>query len=105
MTDLLPHPGAVGPVRRSEPPELLLAPTSFYSQLLEQFLLATLYGQLYASLAAESHQRLAHMEHALDRLDQTLQRLTLKRNALRQERIVEEIEVMLSSQMAQGNAG
>lgn len=101
LTTLLPLPRATVPARTVDPPQLLLAPVAFHSELLEQFLLATLYGQLYASLAAESHQRLAHMEHALDRLDQTLERLALKRNALRQERIVEEIEVMLSNQMAE----
>ena len=40
------------------------------------------------------------MEHAIDRLDQTLAQLALKRNALRQEKIVEEIEVILSSEQA-----
>ncbi len=37
---------------------------------------------------------------ALDRLDETIARLALKRNALRQEKIVEEIEVILPSAMA-----
>jgi F0F1-type ATP synthase gamma subunit len=40
------------------------------------------------------------MEQALDRLDEAIDRLALKRNALRQEKIVEEIEVILSSQQA-----
>ena len=48
----------------------------------------------------ENRQRLAHMENALSRLDETLAGLALKRNALRQEKIVEEIEVMLSGKMA-----
>lgn len=55
--------------------------------------MASLYGLLYESLAAENRQRLAHMEQALDRLDETLARLAVQRNALRQEKIVEEIEV------------
>jgi F-type H+-transporting ATPase subunit gamma len=59
-----------------------------------------LYGLLYEALAAENRQRLAHMERALDRLDETVARLALKRNALRQEKIVEEIEVILSSEQA-----
>jgi F-type H+-transporting ATPase subunit gamma len=82
-----------------------LAPAEFYNELLDQFLLAALHGQLYTSLAAENHQRLAHMENALDRLDETLARLALRRNALRQERIVDEIEVMLSSAMAFDHRG
>ena len=51
-------------------------------------------------LVAENRQRLAHMEHALDRLDETVARLALERNALRQEKIVEEIEVILSGEQA-----
>jgi F-type H+-transporting ATPase subunit gamma len=43
---------------------------------------------------------LEHMEHALHRLDETIARLAIKRNALRQEEIVEEIEVILSSEQA-----
>jgi len=85
---------------RAHPPRLNLAPAQFFAELLDQYLLAALYGQLYESLAAESRQRLAHMELALDRLGETLSRLALKRNALRQEKIVEEIEVILSSEMA-----
>ena len=84
----------------THPPRLQLVPSEFFAELLDQYLLASLYGQLYESLSAESRQRLAHMEHALDRLDETIDRLALKRNALRQEKIVEEIEVILSSQQA-----
>lgn len=96
---LLPFdPPAAAP--RAHPPRLNLTPTAFFADLLDQYLLAALYGQLYESLAAESRQRLAHMEHALDRLDETIARLALKRNALRQEKIVEEIEVILSGEIA-----
>ena len=81
-------------------PGLQLEPLDFFAELLDQHLLAALYGLLYESLAAEQRQRLAHMEHALDRLDETLVQLALERNALRQEKIVEEIEVILSSEQA-----
>jgi F-type H+-transporting ATPase subunit gamma len=84
----------------THPPGLQLAPAEFFGELLDQYLLAALYGLLYESLAAESRQRLAHMEHALDRLDETVAHLALERNALRQEKIVEEIEVILSSEQA-----
>lgn len=86
-------------------PGLQLAPADFFAELLDQYLLAALTGQLYESLAAENRQRLAHMELALDRLDQTIGRLALKRNALRQEQIVEEIEVILSSAQAFNERG
>lgn len=88
------------PPHLTHPPRLQLAPTEFFAELLDQYLLAVLYGLLYESLAAENRQRLAHMEHALDRLDETVAHLALKRNALRQEKIVEEIEVILSSEQA-----
>lgn len=84
----------------AHPPRLQLAAPEFFAELLDQYLLAALYGLLYESLSAENRQRLAHMEHALDRLDETLGHLAIKRNALRQEKIVEEIEVILSSEMA-----
>jgi F-type H+-transporting ATPase subunit gamma len=100
VTTLLPLPRGAAGARRGIAPELHLDPQVFYGELLQQHLLAALLGHLYASLAAESNQRLAHMERALDRLDETLARLALKRNAMRQERIVEEIEVILSSEMA-----
>lgn len=84
----------------AQPPRLQLAAPEFFTELLDQYLLAALTGLLYESLTAENRQRLAHMEHAVDRLDETLARLALKRNALRQEKIVEEIEVILSSEQA-----
>ena len=94
LLPLAPQPSA----RHGPAPLLQLEPAAFFAELLDQYLLAALYGLLYGSLAAESRQRLAHMEHALDRLDETLARLALERNALRQEKIVEEIEVILSSE-------
>lgn len=85
------------------PPCMQLTPNEFFAEMLDQYLLAILYGLLYESLAAESHQRLAHMEHALNHLDETIANLTFKRNAIRQEKIIEEIEVILSSQQAFSN--
>lgn len=84
----------------TQAPSLQLPPPAFFAELLDQYLLATLYGLLYESLVAENRQRLSHMDNALDRLDETLAHMAIKRNALRQEKIVEEIEVILSSEMA-----
>jgi F-type H+-transporting ATPase subunit gamma len=94
-----------GAAHHGHAPRLQLAATEFFAELLDQYLLAALYGLLYESLAAESRRRLAHMEHALDRLGETVAHLTLKRNALRQEKIVEEIEVILSSEQAFAASG
>ena len=77
-----------------------LPPAEFFAELLDHYLLAVLHGLLYESLAAENRQRLAHMEHALHRLEERVARLALKRNALRQEKIIEELEVILSSEQA-----
>lgn len=104
LVQLLPLPALTSPPF-THAPRLNLAPTEFLADLLDQYLLAALHGLLYESLAAENRQRLAHMENALSRLDETLAGLALKRNALRQEKIVEEIEVMLSGKLAfQGQA-
>jgi F-type H+-transporting ATPase subunit gamma len=46
---------------------------------------------------AENRQRHAHMESALNKLDEDRARLRLVYNALRQEDITEEIEVILLS--------
>ena len=84
----------------STPPLLQLLPGDFLVQMLDQYLLSVLYGLLYESLLSESRQRLAHMEQALKRLEQSLSELSLKRNALRQEKIIEEIEVILSGRLS-----
>jgi F-type H+-transporting ATPase subunit gamma len=94
----LPRPPTVAPLPFAA--RLNLTPAQFLAGLLDQWLPSALLGLVAASLAAESHQRLAHMQQALDRLDDTLRQLQVKRNALRQERIVEEIEVMLASAMS-----
>jgi F-type H+-transporting ATPase subunit gamma len=92
---LLPLPAYPRP-RHADAPQLQLPKADFLRALLDQYLLANLQGILYESLAAESRQRLAHMEQAIDRLDETLAELALRRNAMRQEQIIEEIEIMLA---------
>ena len=47
------------PQRLTHPPRLQLAPAELFAELLDQYLLAVLYGLLYESLAAENRQRLA----------------------------------------------
>lgn len=79
-------------------PLLQLPPDDFLGQLLDQYLLTALYGFLYESLLSESRQRLAHMEQAIERLDKTISDLLHKRNTLRQEKIIEEIEVILAGE-------
>jgi F-type H+-transporting ATPase subunit gamma len=101
---LLPIPVGAGEALRRHryPPRLNEHPDRFFLGLLDQYLLAALHGCLFESLAAENRQRLAHMEHALERVDQSLAGVAHRRNALRREKIIEEIEVTLSSAKALG---
>jgi len=89
----LPPPGRVHPY----PAELNLPPAEFLAGLTRHYLYAALNEVLYSSLMAENRQRLAHMDRALQRLDENTEQLRLAYNAQRQEEIVEEIEVILLS--------
>jgi len=96
----------------SHPPRLNLEPAQFLAQLTDQYLYAVLHEVFYASLMAENRKRLEHMESAIRRLEKDEARLRLRYNALRQEEIIEEIEIIMLSaealadsvQPAAGNA-
>lgn len=77
------------------PPLLYLEPQDFLFRLVDQYLLAALHEILYASLMAENHRRVRHLDGALRHLDRRLDDLQRKDRQLRQEEIIEEIEVML----------
>ena len=79
------------------PPLLHLAPRSFLEGLIEQYLFAVLHEILYTSLMTENYTRLSHLEGAVSHLDEETERLSRECNALRQEEIIEEIEVILLS--------
>jgi F-type H+-transporting ATPase subunit gamma len=78
-------------------PALNLPPRQALSGLSEQYVLAALHEMLYASLWAENFSRVSHLEGAVKHLDDQSAELTRQSHALRQEEIVEEIEVMLLS--------
>lgn len=84
-------------VKRPYAPELNLTPGDFIQALTGHYLHAVLNEILYSSLMAENRQRQAHMDRALQRLDEDTGRLRLACNALRQEEITEEIEILLLS--------
>ena len=87
----------------SHPPLLNLEPTQFLSQLTDQYLYAALHEVFYASLMAENRKRLEHMENAIRRMEKDEAQLRLRYNALRQEEIIEEIEIiMLSAEALSG---
>jgi F-type H+-transporting ATPase subunit gamma len=79
------------------PAELNLPPAAFLRGLTGHYLHAALNEVLYSSLMAENRQRQAHMDRALQRLDEDSARLRLTYNIQRQEEITEEIEVILLS--------
>lgn len=79
------------------PPRLNLDPQGFFSGLTGHYLIAKLPCLFYGSLMAENRRRLEHMERALARIQGRIEDLGRVRNALRQEEITEEIELILLS--------
>jgi len=70
-------------------------PGEFFVDLVNQYLFAALNEIFCASLMAENHQRANHLDSAIRHLDDEAVTLRRRSNALRQEEIVEEIEVIL----------
>lgn len=81
----------------SHAPHLNLPPRDLLLELTDHYLFSALHAILYASLAAENEQRLQHLEGAVRHLDDRSEELSKRCNALRQEEIIEEIEVILLS--------
>ncbi|WKE64215.1 F0F1 ATP synthase subunit gamma [Gallaecimonas kandeliae] len=79
------------------PPILQVPPPQFLLELTEQYLFAALNALLYQGLMAENHNRVTHLDGAVRFLDQRAEELGRRCNALRQEEIIEEIEVILLS--------
>ena len=79
------------------PPLLNLAPSDLRPQLFEQYLFALFYGIFYQSFMAENHERLRHMDGALNKLQEDEERLRRMSNSLRQEAITEELEIIMLS--------
>ncbi|WGL17118.1 F0F1 ATP synthase subunit gamma [Microbulbifer bruguierae] len=77
------------------PPQLNVTPTQLMQELADQYLFAALHEILYVSLMAENHRRMQHLEGAVRHLDKRLNSLKTRENQLRQEEIIEEIEVIL----------
>jgi F-type H+-transporting ATPase subunit gamma len=95
------NPGLAPP--HPQPPRLNLDPFALFRELTDHYLFAVLHGLFYSALLAENEHRLQHLEGALRRIDRTRTDLALRRNALRQEEITEEIEVILLSAGAASN--
>jgi len=96
----LPLPAAGAAPRPASPPRLTLAPRRFLRALADQALMLSLHEVFSVSLIAENRRRLAHMEGALRRLDETTAVLGRRMHAARQEEITQEIEVIMLSAQA-----
>lgn len=81
----------------AHPPLLQLPPHQFLQELSEQYLFAALHAMLYRALLAENHKRYCHLDGAVQHLNDESRDLARQSNALRQEEIIEEIEVILLS--------
>jgi F-type H+-transporting ATPase subunit gamma len=86
---------------QSEPagyaPDLNLAPAEFLFNLTEQYVFTALHERLYTSLMAENRNRVNHLDGAVKHLDETTGDLARRCSQLRQEEIIEEIEIILLS--------
>ena len=88
--------------RHAYPPLLNEAPQQFLARLTDNYLFAVLHEMLYTSLMAENQQRVKHLDGAVKRLEDKSEKLARRCNALRQEEIIEEIEVILLSAASLG---
>lgn len=85
-----PPPGEFG-----SPPGLTLAPRRFFARLVEHYLFFALYDVFYGSLLRENEIRAAHLDAAVAHLERKSTELRQRISGLRQEEIIEEIEVIL----------
>jgi F-type H+-transporting ATPase subunit gamma len=83
--------------RFAHAPLIQLPTQAFFGALLDHYLYSVLHEIMYVSLMAENLQRVRHLEGAVRHLDEKSTALLRKCNALRQEEIIEEIEVILLS--------
>jgi F-type H+-transporting ATPase subunit gamma len=90
---VLPPPVGPAPIAA---PRRQLPPAQLEAALLEQYLFAVFNGLLLDSLLAENQQRVAHLQAALQRLDERCETLRQRQRRARQEQIIEEVEVALS---------
>ena len=94
--------GSAPAPRFANPPVLNLPPPEFLLAITDQYLFAALNEILYAALMEENHRRVTHLDGAVSHLDEQAEQLGRRLNELRQEEIIEEIEVILLSATSEG---
>ncbi len=77
------------------PPLLNLSPELMLTELADHYLFAALHEMVYSSLMSENSYRMRHLEGVVKHLDEESEKLKRQYNAVRQEEIIEEIEVIL----------
>lgn len=77
------------------PPVLHQTPEALLEELSEHYLFAVLHEIIYSALMAENFRRVTHLDGAVKHLDEEEEHMRRQVNALRQEEIIEEIEVLL----------
>lgn len=87
----------IEPQPAAQPPLLNQQPGEFLEGLTEHYLFSMLHWILYTSLTAENRLRVLHLDSAVRHLDNQTMKLSHLYNVLRQEEIIEEIEVILLS--------
>lgn len=97
MKKLIPpfEPFLGEPPRFTHPPLLNQSPQDFLVELSDHFLFAALHEMVYTSLMVENRQRILHLEGAVNHLDHRTAMIARQCNLLRQEEIIEEIEIIL----------
>lgn len=93
---LLPLPRPTGAAVR-RPPFTQEPPAHVAAKVAEQALFHRLLALLLRAVRVENHMRLVQMENAIEHLERGREDLLRRRNRLRQEEIVEEIEVMVAT--------
>lgn len=83
-------------------PLINLPPPQLLGELLEHYLFAVTHFWFFAALMAENQRRMQHLDQAGHHLERQVDELGKRRNVLRQEEIIEEIEVILLSAEAVG---
>ncbi len=77
------------------PPLLNYPPEQVLADMVEHYLFALLYVLFYRGLMVENRRRVQHLDGAVQRIDDRLERLKRRGEMLRQEEITEEIEMLL----------
>ena len=87
------------------PPLINLPSKQLLAELLEHYLFALTHAWFFGAMSSECQRRIQHLDQAGHHLEMQLEDLGKRRNMLRQEEIIEEIEVILLTSELVGSSG